>query len=47
VYSCRPYLDGPVETCALTVPATGKQVFVMVRGYAAGTYELRVTRVAP
>ena len=47
VYNCRPYLDGPVETCALTVPATAKQVYVMVRGYAAGTYELRVTRVAP
>ena len=46
-YHCRPYLDGPNETCALTVPATAKQAFVMVRGYAAGTYELRVTRVAP
>jgi hypothetical protein len=47
LYDCRPYLDGPVESCALTVPATAKQVHVMVRGYAAGTYELRVTRVAP
>ena len=46
-YDCRPYLDGPAESCALTVPATAKQVFVMVRGYAAGMYELRVTRVAP
>ena len=44
-YDCRPYLDGPAESCSLTVPATAKQVFVMVRGYAAGTYELRVTRV--
>jgi hypothetical protein len=47
VYDCRPYLEGPNETCSLTVPATAKQAFVMVRGYAAGTYELRVTRVAP
>jgi hypothetical protein len=46
-FDCRPYLDGPAETCSLTVPATAKQVFVMVRGYQAGTYELSVTRVAP
>jgi hypothetical protein len=46
-YDCRPYLDGQVESCALTVPATAKQAHVMVRGYTAGTYELRVTRVAP
>ena len=45
LYNCRPYLDGPNETCTLTVPATSKQVFVMVRGYTAGTYQLRVTRV--
>jgi serine protease len=44
-YDCRPYLDGPAETCSLTVPATAKQVFVIVRGYAAGTYDLKVTRV--
>ena len=46
-YDCRPYLDGPAESCALTAPATATQAFMMVRGYAAGTYELRVTRVAP
>ena len=46
-YDCRPYLDGPAESCALTVPATAKQVHMMVRGYEAGTYELRITRVAP
>lgn len=28
-------------------PATTTQAFVMVRGYAAESYELRVTRVAP
>jgi len=47
LYDCRPYLDGPAETCSLTVPATATNVHVMVRGYAAGTYELSVTRVAP
>jgi hypothetical protein len=46
-YDCRPYLDGATESCAITVPATAKQVHMMVRGYEAGTYELRVTRVAP
>jgi len=46
-FDCRPYLDGPAETCSLTVPATAKQVFVMVRGYEQGSYDLRVTRVAP
>ena len=46
-YDCRPYLDGPAETCSLTVPATATQVFVMVRGYEQGTYDLKVTRVAP
>lgn len=46
-YDCRPYLDGPVELCSLTVPANASQVFVMVRGYAQGTYDLRVTHVPP
>ena len=46
-FDCRPYLDGPAETCSLTVPATAKQVFVMVRGYEQGSYDLQVTRVAP
>ena len=42
-YDCRPYTDGPAETCALTVPAGATRAFVMVRGYATGTYDLRVT----
>lgn len=46
-YDCRPFVDGPVEVCALTVPATAKQVFVMVRGYAKGTYDLNVTHTPP
>jgi hypothetical protein len=46
-YDCRPFVDGPNEQCALTVPANAKQAFVMVRGFAAGTYELQITSVAP
>lgn len=46
-YDCRPYLDGPVEVCSVTVPSNASQVSVMVRGYEAGTYELRVTRIPP
>ena len=47
VYQCRPYLDGPVESCALTVPANASQVFVMVRGYAKGNYDLTVKYLPP
>jgi hypothetical protein len=46
-YHCRPYLDGPVENCSLTVPANASNVFVMVRGYAAGKYDLTVKHVPP
>jgi serine protease len=46
-YDCRPYTDGPNETCSLTVPVGATQAFVMVRGYAAGTYDLNVTHTPP
>jgi hypothetical protein len=46
-YDCRPFVDGPTEVCALTVPADATQAFVMVHGYAKGTYDLRITRVPP
>jgi hypothetical protein len=42
-FDCRPYTSGPKETCSLTVPAGATKAFVMVRGYAAGTYDLNVT----
>ncbi len=41
-YSCRPYLSGADESCALDVPAATTQAFVMVRGYAAGSYDLTI-----
>jgi hypothetical protein len=47
VYQCRPYVDGPVESCALTAPADASRVFVMVRGYAAGKFDLTIKYVAP
>jgi serine protease len=47
LYDCRPFVDGPIEVCSLTVPATATQVFVMVHGYAKGTYDLKITRVPP
>jgi len=46
-YDCRPFVDGPAEVCSLTVPANATQVFVMVHGYAKGTYDLQITRVPP
>jgi serine protease len=42
-FDCRPFTNGPAETCSLTVPTGASNAFVMVRGYAAGTYDLRVT----
>src|SRR5439155_18096855 len=41
-YDCRPYVEGPGETCTLTVPAGATQAFVAVNGYSASTYSLNV-----
>ena len=46
-YDCRPYLVGPHESCAVDVPAERRAAFVMVRGYAEGTYDLEVTHTPP
>lgn len=46
-YHCRPYLDGPNETCTLTVPSTASTAYVMVRGYAAATYTINVAWTEP
>ena len=45
-YSCRPYLSGADENCALDVPAGETQAFVMVHGYAAGNFHLSVDYTA-
>lgn len=41
-YDCRPYLSGAQESCSRTVPAGASEVFLMVRGYRAGSYQLTV-----
>lgn len=46
-YDCRPFLLGPVELCSIDVPAEATEVFVMVRGYSAGTYDLEVRYTPP
>ncbi|MDB4958421.1 MAG: hypothetical protein JWO36_5990 [Myxococcales bacterium] len=46
-YNCRPYIDGPGESCSLTVPSGTSSAYVMVRGYAAGTYKLAITWTTP
>jgi len=46
-YDCRPFLWGPAETCAVNVPADQTRAHVMVHGYAAGRYDLKVEYTAP
>ena len=41
-FTCRPFLTGPDESCALDVPTGQTRAFVMVHGYAAGAYDLSV-----
>jgi hypothetical protein len=44
-YACRPFADGPDETCTLDVPAGKTKAFVVVRGYTAARYHLIVTHL--
>jgi hypothetical protein len=46
-YDCRPYTVGSNERCAIEAPAGITQAFVMVRGYEAGRYSLKVNHLAP
>jgi serine protease len=46
-YDCRPYAEGPDETCAVDVPANKHVARLMVHGYSAGNYKLTVTYTAP
>lgn len=41
-YDCRPYQSGSNETCSVNVTANGN-AYVMVRGYTAAAYTLKVT----
>ena len=46
-YNCRPYLDGPNESCSLTVPAGQSRAYIGIRGYSAGSYTINVSWTAP
>lgn len=46
-FDCRPYLVGADEQCELDVPQDARVAFVMVRGYAAGHYDLHVEHTPP
>jgi leucyl aminopeptidase len=41
-YDCRPYKSGSTESCTVNMTANG-DVYVMLNGYAAATYNLKVT----
>jgi serine protease len=41
-WDCRPYLEGPDETCSLDVPEDVVEAFIMVHGYDAGRYDVTV-----
>lgn len=42
-WDCRPYLDGPDESCSLDVPAGATKAYVSVVGFDAGRYKVSVT----
>lgn len=44
-YSCRPYLPGADEQCALDVPSVARELYVMVYGFSAANYSLKVEYV--
>ncbi|MCY1021340.1 M4 family metallopeptidase [Pyxidicoccus sp. MSG2] len=46
-YNCRPYITGAAETCELTYSPVEPAAYLMVRGYAAGTYTLSITQTPP
>ena len=46
-WHCRPYIDGASEQCSLTVPSGATRAYVAVRGYLAGSYNLKVTYTQP
>lgn len=44
-FACRSWTSGANETCTLDVPAGQSRAFVMVHGYAAGSYDLVITHI--
>lgn len=46
-YNCRPYLDGPNESCQMTVPAGVTSAYISIRGYTSGSYTINASWTAP
>ena len=46
-WNCRPYLSHANETCEMEVPLDRHQLYVMVRGYSNGRYQLDLRYVRP
>ncbi|QRK08982.1 matrixin family metalloprotease [Archangium violaceum] len=46
-FACRPYANGASESCNVTVPEGQTSAYIMVRGYAAGTYSLNIEYTKP
>ena len=46
-FTCRPYLDGPNETCSITVPSSSSKVYVSINGYVAASFSVKVTYTTP
>jgi len=46
-FDCRPWANGASEVCTLTVPAGQSQAFLMVNGYAAATFSLKIEYTRP
>lgn len=46
-FDCRPYLDGPIESCAVDVPANATSAHVAVFGFADGDFDLSFHWLAP
>jgi serine protease len=46
-FHCRPYLNGPNETCDLTVPSGQSQAHIMVHGYTSASYTINVNWCQP
>lgn len=46
-WHCRPYKAGPNEQCELTVPTGQTRMYVMVRGYKAGQFNVTANYTSP
>jgi serine protease len=46
-YDCRPYLDGPLESCVVDVPAGASSAHVAIYGFADGDFDLSIHWLAP